>query len=95
VPGKTTQKEIRFVASEIEIDRGLVAVAAVMRADVEGAAVALADMTPEALHDLMRVCLVTAGLARESMLGPMEDSDTAADRTVRSAHRVVDELERG
>lgn len=48
----------------------LAVVAAMLEGDEVGARFVMAGMTSEALHELMGVALLTAGLARESILSP-------------------------
>jgi hypothetical protein len=72
------------MTSKIRIDHGLVAVASLMSDDEPGAVSALSDMTPEELHELMRVLLLTTGLARESIV--------ARVGSLAEAHRMVEAL---
>lgn len=76
--------------SDIDIGRGLTSLEAVLRNNDAAAASVLADMSPEALHELMRACLVTANLARASILGPASYSSDPSG--VRTAHQVAEAL---
>jgi hypothetical protein len=71
-----------------DVTGALIAFEAMLRTEPDVVRLALAGMTPKELHNLMRSCLDTAGLAREAILMSIETNDP-----IHVAHRLAGELD--
>jgi hypothetical protein len=74
------------------VSREIDAFEAMLGNDEAAAASILAGMTPTELHELMRVCLLMASVARNEIVGPADPSEPPDDWWVRYSHQVVQGL---
>lgn len=64
---------------------------AVMAGDELGAAIVMDDMTPDDLHELMRIGLIMTGMARHSIISPSRQS--VVESGTRIAHQIIDRMD--